>query len=335
MEIRARYVAVGLFTLLVILAGFGYVWWKAKAQLERNTALYDIYFEAPVSGLAPASDVQFNGIKVGQVKEIAVVPDDPSKVRVRVDIRQDTPIREDSVAKLEPKGITGVTFVQILGGANHSPPLRAKPGQEVPVIPSQRSELAELVASAPEVLNRAIVLLNNLNEVLSPENRKALTQIIGNVRDVTATVANRRGEIDRTLADAGAAARNIAEVSGRMRSMADRMDVILGRAQTAFDKADTAMSAARDTFARADVFIDKDLAQAAASFRTLADDLDRAVKESSPGVAAFSNEGLANLNRLLREASALAASLERLSERVESNPQSFLFGNRLPEEPVK
>ena len=100
--------------------------------------------------------MQFNGIKVGRIIEIDVVPDDPSRVRVRVEIDQDTPVHIDAVAKVEPKGITGVSFVQILGGkAGGKRLVPEKPG-EVPVIPSMRSELAELFASAPEVRNNFV-----------------------------------------------------------------------------------------------------------------------------------------------------------------------------------
>lgn len=335
MEIRARYVAVGVFTLLVVMAGFGYVWWKAKASLGREWTLYDIYFQAPVSGLTLNGEVQFNGIKVGQIKEIDVVPDDPDKVRVRVQIGKDTPVQVDAVAKIEPRGITGVSYVQILGGRPGSGPLAASQPGHVPVIPSMRSELAELFASAPEVMNRAILLLNSLNEMLNPANRAALTEIIGNVRDVTRTVAENRKTIGATIGDAGTAARNLAEASGRLRDMAGRIEGILDRAQSTFDKADTAMDAAKGTFARAETFIDEDLSQAARSFRSLADNLDGAVKESSPGVASFSNEGLGNLNRLLRDASVLVGALERLAWRLESNPQAIIFGDRMPEEPLR
>lgn len=335
MEIRARYVAVGLFTLFVVMAGFGYVFWKARASLDKQWALYDIYFQAPVSGLTLNGEVQFNGIKVGQIREIDVVPDDPSRVRVRVEIGQDTPVHMDAVAKVEPKGITGVSYVQILGGKAGGKLLRPEEPGQVPVIPSMRSELAELFASAPEVMNRAILLLNSLNELLSPDNRKALSEIIGNVRDVTRTVAEQRQTIGKSIADAGTAANNLAEASGRLRDMAGRIEGILDRAQSTFDKADTAMQAAKGTFSRAETFIDQDLSQAARSFRSLADNLDQAVKDSSPGVATFSNEGLGNLNRLLREASVLVGALERLAWRLESNPQAIIFGDRMPEEPIK
>lgn len=335
MEIRARYVAVGLFTLFVVMAGFGYVFWKARASLDKQWALYDIYFQAPVSGLTLNGEVQFNGIKVGQISEIDVVPDDPSRVRVRVEIGQDTPVHMDAVAKVEPKGITGVSYVQILGGKAGGKLLRPESPGQVPVIPSMRSELAELFASAPEVMNRAILLLNSLNELLNTDNRKALAEIIGNVRDVTRTVAEQRQTIGKSIADAGTAANNLAEASGRLRDMAGRIEGILDRAQSTFDKADTAMQAAKGTFSRAETFIDQDLSQAARSFRSLADNLDQAVKDSSPGVATFSNEGLGNLNRLLREASVLVGALERLAWRLESNPQAIIFGDRMPEEPIK
>ena len=328
MEISARYVAVGLFAVLMVMAGFGYVFWKTKAGFDHTTTLYDIYFDAPVSGLTMAGEVQFNGIKVGQIKEIAVVPDQPGKVRVRVEIDAKTPVRQNSVAKIEPKGITGVTFVQILGGSVDSPSLTPAKEKEVAVIPSMRSELAELFTSAPRLLERAIEVMENLNAVLSPDNRQALSETLANVRDLSATLAAQRGAIADTIDDASIAARNFAAASGRL-------DEIFSRAESTFDKAHTASASAGGTCDRAGVFIDEDLSQAARSFRELAENINSAVGEASPGLAAFSNEGLANLNRLLRDASQLAASLERLAWRIESDPQSLFFGVRVPEEELR
>ena len=48
MEIRAHYVAVGAFVLLMVVLAFVTVLWLARGELTTQQARYDIYFGGPV-----------------------------------------------------------------------------------------------------------------------------------------------------------------------------------------------------------------------------------------------------------------------------------------------
>ena len=80
MEIRARYVQMGAFTLAVIVAGFAFVYWLNNAGGLRERALYRVRFEGSVSGLLAGSAVLFNGIRVGEVTGLQL---DPPTARAR------------------------------------------------------------------------------------------------------------------------------------------------------------------------------------------------------------------------------------------------------------
>lgn len=51
------------------------------------------------------------------------------------------------------------------------------------------------------------------------------------------------------------------------------------------------------------------------------------VAENRPSLHDFSSEGLYELSRFLVEARALVASLSRVSDRFESDPARFMFGD--------
>ena len=70
MEIRARYVRVGVLTLAVLFAGFVFVYWLNNAAAFGNRDVYHVRFEGSVSGLARGSVVLFNGIRVGEVEKL-------------------------------------------------------------------------------------------------------------------------------------------------------------------------------------------------------------------------------------------------------------------------
>ena len=115
METRARYLLVGVFTIVGLVAVMGFTLWLAKVQIDRTYAQYDIVFDS-VAGLGQASTVRYNGVEVGKVLSIALDRDDPALVRVRIEIYASTPVREDTLATLSSQGVTGVSFVALAGG---------------------------------------------------------------------------------------------------------------------------------------------------------------------------------------------------------------------------
>ena len=300
METKAHFILIGVFTLLVLALGFGFVLWSAQSSMDRHVTLYDIHFEGSVSGLTQAGDVLFNGVKVGQVKDIEINRNDPGKVRVRIEVDADTPIRTDSKATLEMRGITGLSVVQISGGSPKSPMLEPPGDNEIASIPSAKSNLAELVTSAPDLVNQGIQLLNKLNEVAGPENREAVASILANVETLSATLADNADTITAVIQDVRNTTNNLSQASGKFAKVMENADTLLH----------------------------KDVAEAFQSITQAADDLDTLLVSAQPGVEVFSAEGLQTFTRFVAEARQLVATLDRLARNLESD--SFL-GSRVPE----
>src|SRR6266481_1626828 len=104
METRARYALIGLFMLAVILASFGFVYWLENKGGFTQRATYQIRFEGSVSGLLVGSTVLFNGIKVGEVTDLALNPDQPQQVIATMAVDRGTPIRTDTQVSIETQG---------------------------------------------------------------------------------------------------------------------------------------------------------------------------------------------------------------------------------------
>jgi len=117
METRANYAMIGLFTLGVIMAGFVFVWWAAGRD-TRSQLPYRIQFSGSVSGLSRGSFVLYNGLKIGEVSSIALSPSDPGKVIAWITVDGATPINDDTRARLEFQGLTGVASIQMTGGTS-------------------------------------------------------------------------------------------------------------------------------------------------------------------------------------------------------------------------
>lgn len=323
METRAHHVLIGAFVIATLLAGFGFVMWLSMGGFGRDTARYAIRFEGAVTGLSVASDVRYNGIKVGEVTELRLDPDDPSKVLALIEVTKETPIHTDSVASLEYLGVTGVAYVQITGGSPDAPLLRLAADEAVPLIPSRPSGVQELVAGVPDLLMRATQLVENLNTLVRPENREAIAAILQNTEVVTGALADRQPELDVAVtnlqqmsADLAVAAQQLRAVSDRLLPMAARMETSMAGLDRAVDEVPPVLEEVR---------------QAAASYGELGRELEGLLAANRGAVTTFSQQGLEQFTALLRQSRDLVSSLDRLVERIESNPQRFLFGRSAPE----
>ena len=133
METRAHHVLIGLFTVIVVAGALLFGLWLAKSSVDTEFKDYEIVFNEAVSGLSKGSAVQYSGIKVGDVVTLRLDPKDPRRVLARIRLGGDTPIKEDTQAKLALTGITGTSIIQLSGGTPQSPTLKGK-GGDLPTI---------------------------------------------------------------------------------------------------------------------------------------------------------------------------------------------------------
>lgn len=219
METRAEYVLVGGF-VLVLLAGLAVVLlWFVQAPFKVSAAHYDIYFDGSVSGLGVGSDVRYNGVPVGRVMTIALDPQRPTQVHVTVDIDQNVVIRTDNVAQLQVIGLTGAAYVEIAGASGTAPRLVAEKGQPYPVIRSRSSQLTELFNGMPVLIQKLSTLADQLNDVTNADNRKALTETLANMRQVSAILAAHSRDLDASLGGLSAAVKHFDQAANNLDQM--------------------------------------------------------------------------------------------------------------------
>ncbi|MCH8684979.1 MlaD family protein [Pedomonas mirosovicensis] len=310
METKANHVLIGAFVLALIAALFGFVLWLSRLD-QSNAREYDIFFTDSVTGLDVGGDVRFNGVPIGQVKQIALFPNDPRHVRVRVSIASDAPILQGTTATLEPLGITGIVFVQLYGTMVGAPPLTKEGPYGVPVIPSRPSSLSELVSGAPQLLQQATVAVTRLAEILGPENRASITQSLKNVERLTQTVANRSPEIDQTLVE-------LASTMAEVRTAAENLTHLSQSANALVDDDVRPLMA--------------DLRRVSGQADKLVAELNAVVAENRPAVSQFTRITLPEATRLIIEMRDLMRSIQQVTERLEDGPAaSLLSGNKVPE----
>ena len=313
METRANHLLIGAFVLLLLAAGFAFVVWLARVDIDRSHNYYLIYFPDSVSGLSLGSTVRYNGIGVGTVTLLDIDPADPSRVRAVIEVDANTPVRTDTVAQLEFQGVTGVSFIQLTGGSPGSPRLEPGPGGKLPVIASVRSPIQELFAGGPELISRVIVLVNELTKIVNEENRTAIANILRDTQAVTARFAARAPEIERVLVGLEGSLNHVEAAAAGVDRLVQRLDELA-----------TTTDGLLDVEARTALL---EVGEAAKSFGRASDQLEKLLRENEAPLSAFAGDGLLQFSRFIEESRTLVAGLSRLLEDIQSDPARFLFGN--------
>ena len=300
METKVNYAVVGIF-VVVLGAAFvaGVLWLASGGSFQKKYDHYLAMVNESVSGLNPNAPVKYRGVDVGKVSAIQLDPENPEQVRLTFAIERGTPIKEDTEAVLKTQGLTGIAYVELSGGARESPPLRARAGEQYPVIRTKPSLSARLENVLTNVLGNLDRTSANVNAILSDENQAAFRSALADISTVARTLAARKGTIDAAIASAGRTFDNSARVSAQLGPTIDR----LGRSADAVE----AMA--------------QEAARASAS-------AGQAIDAIGPDLKRFTSETLPELELLLGEASQLTSSLRRLSDRIERSPGGLLIGRR-------
>jgi len=154
MESDKHYFIEGLFIIGFSLAAALFAVWLGSPG-RHDDVLYRIHFPDSVSGLTVGDSVKYRGVDVGSVKTMIVDPDDARLVRVDVRLRKETPVKTDTRASLELKGITGVVFIGLNGGSPAAQTLlAATPEGKIPEIPSEKTGLKALFDELPKMVKK-------------------------------------------------------------------------------------------------------------------------------------------------------------------------------------
>lgn len=226
METRANYALIGLFTLAVIAAGFGFVYWFSGGDRGQTRQAIRIVFSGSVSGLSKGSTVSFNGLRVGEVTDISLLPEDPRRVVAIVQVDNSTPIRTDTRARLEYQGLTGVATIALSGGEPNSPQLVAGPGQPLPTIFADRSDFQDLIETARNIARRADDVLERVGRVIS-DNEGSINRTVQNVERFSQALGENAEGIDRFLAQVGQAAEKVGPLAEKLETLATNLDEVV------------------------------------------------------------------------------------------------------------
>ncbi|MEP7181422.1 MAG: MlaD family protein [Betaproteobacteria bacterium] len=156
-----------MFIIGFAIAATLFILWLATTG-HRDDVLYRIYFTESVSGLALGDAVKYHGVDVGTVKAMDLDVADPRRVQVDVMLRKQAPVKTDTKATLAMKGITGVVFIELNGGAADAKELVAvTPAGQVPEIPAEKSTLSVVLEQLPKIIAKFSAIEDKVSKVVT------------------------------------------------------------------------------------------------------------------------------------------------------------------------
>ncbi len=296
-EPKVNYALLGLFVLVLGagLIGVG-AWLSAGGNGEAEYDPYVTYVES-VSGLKVNAPVTYRGVEVGRVRGIALDARNPEQVCLSLEILHGTPIKMDTVATLSAQGLTGIAFIDLSGGIRDAALLRATEDGTPPIIRSGPSLLSRFDDAITKALASFTRLAGELHSLLDDENRAAVSDILRELRTLSATLVAHDEEIDQVLSNAARALEHGAAASAKLPELVEQ----LRRNMAAFEG----------------------ITQ---QYRVVGEDIGALVRDGHALVQPVARELLPEARALLDNIEGLTADLRRLTRMLEREPNSLLFG---------
>lgn len=224
METRANYAIIGIFTIAVIMAGFGFVYWFSGSETGAKRTAYQVDFTTSVAGLSKGASVLFNGIRVGEVTNVYFDVNQPSKAFARIEVQPDTPVRDDTKAALDVQLLSGAAVISLSGGS--APKLEKKADQELPTIVAERGGIGSLLETARNTADEATRLLVSLNGIVEG-NRGTITSTLGNLQTFSQALSDNAPAVNEALSSVGDAAKRIGPLALKLETLADQTTALV------------------------------------------------------------------------------------------------------------
>lgn len=302
MNPRLSHVLIGLFVVALASALVLMGLWLSAGFSSTDWVRYSVYTDDSVGGLRADAPVTFSGVEVGRVQSLQLDPSQPGRVHIVLALRPDAPVRADTRATIGQQGLTGIAFVELKGGSPEQPP-HTPPGEPYPVLESRPSQLDRLADSASTSLASLAQVLEDVQALLGPDNRRAVTATLDHLESVT---------------------RNMDAVTQQLQSNLTAVDALLAQGSGAVRDSRRLLNQLERLAAGADAAV-ADLPQVLASARATlaqvqasADDVSAAARQGA-AVGEAGKQGLQRINRsTLPQLEAVLADLGRAAGRLDS-----------------
>jgi phospholipid/cholesterol/gamma-HCH transport system substrate-binding protein len=338
MENRSPYVLIGAAMMVFIAAIVGFVIWKLRAGDQTSYAYYEILFSGEVQGLTKDSPVFYRGLRVGRVYSVGLTSRVDvqrstgrqrlsEKIQVIVAVDSDIDIRERSYAVFEKPFVAGAAFVQIVGrlDVDEIKPKKRLGDTPYPEIREGTSFIEATSTSAQELLSKAGITVDRLNEVLTPDNVASVGELLKNLSTLSGAFAKQDSSIQAALSQLPGAVDQFKQTFDRLNGLSDKLGLIAAELGPQ-DAATRAALAGKSQGELAKAVVEA--RSAMTKLNGAAGQLDKILADNSGPLRRFTETGLTELGLTIHELRELTANLNIIATKLERDPAGFVFSGK-------
>jgi len=278
---------------------------------------YKAYFKFG-AGLEPGAVVRYAGLKVGRVNDVRIDPTDKTRVEVLMEVRDDTPIRADSLATISALTMLTENYIEIVPGKGAAlqagSTIPSQELQDMTALIKKMSLLADaaqplivdLRANLNQISAKADTLLSQLNDVTGEPNRKHLAGILSETDGMIKKNSPRIDEISK----------NLAEASGKMKPLLDDLKVSNTKLQAVLDSGNELMKENREPLKSSLLELQKSLVKA------------QALIDQLQGTLTYNGD---NIDVMLENFRVTSENVRELTDTVKQRPYSLIRVKPLPD----
>lgn len=313
---------LGLFVLMGLGLLIGVVVVLGARSLRSENVEYKTYFDESVQGLDPGAPVKYRGVTIGGVSAIDVAQDRRHvEITIQLDVKELEHMRlvekgpgigkriampADMRAQLGSTGITGVKFVQLDFFSVKDNPLPVLPfpvpANYIPAAPSMMTKLEDSVVKAvnsfPELAAQLVTMLAHVNAILADVEAHDLPEKLALVlKQASTLMADVSTRVDQL--DVAGLSKDARATLANLNAATQKMDRLLEKADHGMEKITGDKGLVTSVQQTSDAFGD--------------------VARNSRGVGR-------ELEQTLDEVQEAAASIKKLADALERDPDMLLKG---------
>lgn len=329
---------VGLLIVAGLAATVAIILVSDRFSFERN---YEVTaFLENSGGLRQGSPVTLSGIRIGKVESISSVQDKRGAIKVLMSINTDYLLPSDVTLQLATNGIFGDSFLAFSGSGK-------------PTVDYLRTDGTAVVEASrgffDEVSAYAVQILNGVNDLLGPETRSDVKQLVrgaaelaSNSAEIARDLRQETKKIDELITNLNELTVGLKESTGKIADKANQtlsaVDQTLGNIDThtamVAQKTANVADSAQTTMGKMDTVLDQgnrlmarneqDFSALVTSMRELSERAVRVLADAQHGKGVVGQ--LLQNEELAKDLNDISINMNITSELISEHPEVLVFG---------
>ncbi|QIV95663.1 phospholipid/cholesterol/gamma-HCH transport system substrate-binding protein [Allofrancisella inopinata] len=200
-ENSIKNIVAGLFVIFMVFVMIFVGVFLSGGFKSQATTTFVTNFKS-ISGLSVGSDVSYKGFSIGKVSDILINKENPKLISVYMKIYDNITIFKQTVATLQPMGITGQSKVVLSFNISKEDtalePLTKTKGK-IPEINSKPSQIESILNKVNNIADSLQQISNKFNKMLSQENIQRFNEFTDSVNILLYNLSNSSLYFNKTL----------------------------------------------------------------------------------------------------------------------------------------